>query len=148
MDILSFPWRILHTNKSSVPVIVWFSPRHMRSDQWTKLTTITLSIQLCAWPASTPLWQEFISLRYVSSPPTAHSNCSERLWPYARAILVALENYSDWLEELQFRICLTYASSFSLFCLHLGQNANTIKKWLVRYLITTIYSVLRFTPLN
>ena len=30
----------------------------------------------------------------------AHSNCSERLWLYARAILVALENYSGWLGEL------------------------------------------------
>jgi len=29
------------------------------------------------------------------------------------------------IESMQFRTCLTYASSFSLFCLRLRQNANT-----------------------
>ena len=65
-------------------------------------------------------------------PPTLDSNCSERLWLHLRTILVALENYSGWPKELswlargvglkQLRTCLTYASltyasSFSLFCL-------------------------------
>ena len=60
-------------------------------------------------------------------PPTIYSNCSERLWLYARAILVALENYSGcpgelfWLargvKSKQFRTCLTYASSFFPLCL-------------------------------
>ena len=42
----------------------------------------------------------FATVRGLSqSPPTAHSKCSERLWLYARAILVTLENYSGWLGE-------------------------------------------------
>jgi len=35
----------------------------------------------------------------AQSPPTGHSNCSERLWLHARAILVALENCSRWPGE-------------------------------------------------
>ena len=70
-----------------------------------------------------------MSLRYAGSPQTARSNCGERLWPYARAILVALDNYSGWLgesnqnnSELATYASLTYASSIyassiSLFCL-------------------------------
>ncbi len=71
----------------------------------------------------------------AQSPPTVHSNCSERLWLHARTVLVAMGNYSgcpgelSWLargvELKQFRTYLTYASSFSLFCLCLRKNANT-----------------------
>jgi len=32
--------------------------------------------------------------------PTVHGNYSERLWLHAKTILVALENYSGWLGEL------------------------------------------------
>ena len=64
--------------------------------------------------------------------PTVHSNCSERLWLYARTILVALENYSGWLgesnqshSELATCASLIYASLFSLLCLCLYQSVNT-----------------------
>ena len=60
------------------------------------------------------------------------SNCSERLWLYARTILVALENYFGWLgesnqsnSELATYTSLTYASSLSLLYLCLYQSANT-----------------------
>ena len=55
-------------------------------------------------------------------PPTVYSNCSERLWLHARAVLVAMENYSGWPgesnSELAWRrspthISSTYASSFA-----------------------------------
>ena len=36
----------------------------------------------------------------AKSPPTVHSNCSERMCLYARTFLVALENYSGYLGEL------------------------------------------------
>jgi hypothetical protein len=65
-------------------------------------------------------------------PPTVHGNCSEWLWLHARAILVALENYSGWLGEsnqsnleLATYASLIYASLFSLLCLCLYQSTNT-----------------------
>ena len=61
------------------------------------------------------------------------SNCSKRLWLHARAILVAMENYSNWPGEFELRwlrtyltyVSSTYASSFSPFCLCACQNANS-----------------------
>ena len=56
-------------------------------------------------------------------PPTVHSNCSERLW-------LGCPGEPPWLarriKSKQLGTCLTYASSFSLFCLCLRQNTNTM----------------------
>ena len=73
----------------------------------------------------TPLWQKFISLRHAGS-----------LNRYQLHIVIVANAYGvrtgyygcpgefGGIESKQFRTCLTYAFSFSLFCPRLRQNAS------------------------
>ena len=51
--------------------------------------------------------------------------CPGELFWLARGIVLVSQGNSSGVELKQFRTCLTYVSSLSLFCLRFHQNANT-----------------------
>ena len=85
-------------------------------------------VRLQAWPASTLLEKvDFASAHgLVQLPPTVYGDCSERLWLYARPILVVWENCP---EGQRTRLPFNHWSFFPPpFCLRLRYGLTTAAK--------------------
>jgi len=100
-----FPWIALLTDS---PWAVGVHELSLMGSFGCKLPQLQSLFDLCVFYSSghdqlhPPLWQKyyFATVRGLAkSPPTVHSNCSERMCLHARTFLVALENHLGWPGE-------------------------------------------------